>query len=25
MEERPYKLNHGDSIAFFDLAGRGRR
>lgn len=25
MDERPYKLNHGDSIAFFDLAGRGRR
>ena len=25
MTERPYKLNHGDSIAFFDLAGRGRR
>lgn len=25
MDERPYKLNAGDSIAFFDLAGRGRR
>ncbi len=25
MKERPYKLNHGDSIAFFDLSGKGRR
>ena len=25
QKERPYKYNHGDSIAFFDLAGRGSR
>lgn len=25
MKERPYKFNHGDSIAFFDLSGKGRR
>jgi len=23
--ERPYEINNGDSIAFFDLAGKGRR
>ena len=25
IERAPYKLNHGDSIAFFDLAGTGKR
>jgi hypothetical protein len=25
MKEKPYKRNHGDSIAFFDLAGKGKR
>ncbi|MCW5977197.1 MAG: hypothetical protein KIT09_03930 [Bryobacteraceae bacterium] len=25
VKERPYKYNHGDSIAFFDLSGKGKR